>query len=182
MSGGKTAQINIQPLDGMDDIDVNFLKKNLEHWYKIDVHILSSVSKPVSAWYHPRERYIADTLLTFLNSISPSKEVYMIGLTVCDISIMKDEGINWGIMGYGFQPGNACVVSSYRLKKGVTSTKHLQERILKVALHELGHNFGLPHCPDQTCFLVDAEGKNKLDAEVGFCNKCHNYLLKNGFQ
>ncbi|NCU04358.1 MAG: Zn-dependent protease, partial [Chitinophagaceae bacterium] len=41
---------------------------------------------------------------------------------------------------------------------------------------EMGHNFGLGHCPDQACIMVDAEEKMKLDAQKGLCSNCKHKL------
>ncbi|WP_407528438.1 hypothetical protein [Lacibacter sp. MH-610] len=40
----------------------------------------------------------------------------------------------------------------------------------------MGHNFGLPHCPDEACFMVDADGQMKLDKERYLCVKCKSQL------
>ena len=74
-------------------------------------------------------------------------------------------------MGLGYRPGNACVVSSYRLSK-----KNKTEQFYKVALHELGHTEGLPHCKNKTCLMRDAEGGNPLNEEKEFCISCKKYL------
>ena len=82
-------------------------------------------------------------------------------------------------MGLGYKPGKACVVSTYRLRKTATSQKHFQQRLFKVVVHEMGHNFGLHHCPDETCIMVDAEGQMKLDQEKDLCNSCKQKLQIN---
>lgn len=74
-------------------------------------------------------------------------------------------------MGLGYRPGNACVASSFRLTK-----KNKTQQFHKVALHELGHTQGLPHCPDKSCLMRDAEGGNPLDEEKAFCASCRQYL------
>lgn len=85
--------------------------------------------------------------------------------------------VNYGVMGLGFMPGNACVISSFRLG----DKKNLHERLYKVAIHELGHNNGLPHCKEDSCYMMDAEGKMKLDNEHFFCNQCRCFLVQKSF-
>jgi archaemetzincin len=79
-------------------------------------------------------------------------------------------------MGLGFEPGNACVISTFRLSK-----TNFAAQFYKVALHELGHTQGLPHCPNKTCLMRDAEGSNHLDEETGFCPSCKAYLKSKGW-
>lgn len=101
-----------------------------------------------------------------------SHEVY-IGITMQDISTTKGNNPDYGVMGLGFQPGKACIASNFRLRD--------KKNFFKVALHELGHTTGLPHCPEKTCFMRDAEGGDPTGEESGFCTKCKNYLIKKGW-
>ncbi len=80
-------------------------------------------------------------------------------------------------MGFGYNPGNACVVSSFRLSKA-----NQQEQFYKVAIHELGHTQGLPHCEEKTCFMRDAEGGNPLNEEKDFCPACKSFLKGKGWR
>jgi archaemetzincin len=80
-------------------------------------------------------------------------------------------------MGLGYQPGKACVISLFRLG----NKNNLSERLYKVAIHELGHNNGLPHCKENGCYMMDAEGKMKLDDEQFFCKKCRYFLMNKSF-
>ena len=54
--------------------------------------------------------------------------------------------------------------------------KNKTEQFYKVALHELGHTEGLPHCKNKTCLMRDAEGGNPLNEEKEFCISCKKYL------
>lgn len=133
---------------------------------------------PDEAYYEPRNRYRADSLIKYLSSRIGEDSV-IIGLSKKDISVTKGEFSDWGVMGLGYCPGNACVISSFRLKKN-----NKNEQFYKVALHELGHTQGLTHCANKTCLMRDAEGGNPLDAEKGFCLSCkkllkaQNWILK----
>ncbi len=82
-------------------------------------------------------------------------------------------------MGLGNQPGFASVVSTYRLQKGDVAEKLFMQRLLKTVVHEIGHNFGLPHCPNEHCIMADAKGKLNQDEETGLCGECRKKLKLN---
>ena len=134
------------------------------------VIISSPIKLPDFAYYAPRGRYKADSLLKFLSGLAKSNEI-VIGLTVKDISTRNGTISDWGVMGLGTSPGNSCVVSTFRLN--MTKGKN---QLFKVAIHELGHTMGLPHCPNTECYMRDAKGGNPTDEEKDFCPKCKQYL------
>lgn len=118
--------------------------------------------------------YKADTLISFLSETAPRGHI-SIGLTNRDISTTNGEIDDWGVIGLSFIPGNACVVSTFRLNKS-----NLSDQLFKVAIHELGHTQGLDHCGNKTCYMMDAEGKNTTDQEKEFCPKCKAFLSGKG--
>jgi archaemetzincin len=167
--------INIQPFVGMSNENTLYVAKELIKIYP-NVVVLKPIDLPKSAFYSKRNRYRADSLINFLNAKTNS-DVVTIGLTEKDISSSKGSISDWGIMGLGFCPGKACIASTYRLSK--TKTK---AQLFKVAIHELGHTEGLPHCSVKTCFMRDAEGKNSTDDEIEFCPKCKKQLVDKGWR
>lgn len=131
---------------------------------------------PAQSYYSLRKRYRADFLIRYLNQPGDSDTI-VIGLTSRDISTTKGDISDWGIMGLGLCPGNACIVSSFRLDK-----INLSDQFYKVAIHELGHTQGLSHCNDKTCYMRDAKGGNVLNEEKGFCSKCESFLKGKSWQ
>lgn len=134
---------------------------------------------PGFAWFAPRNRYLADSLLVFLQNFRKEPGTYVVGVTTKDISIGPGTS-NWGIMGLGYCPGQVCILSEYRLKRNTKGALQKQERLLQLALHEMGHNFSLPHCPDTNCLMVSAKGKMTLDGNKYYCSKCSAVLTKKG--
>ena len=130
----------------------------------------NNIPLPKSTYYKPRNRYRADSLIKYLSS-QIGKDSVIIGLTKKDISTTKGKIKDWGVMGLGYRPGKSCIVSSFRLSK-----KNTTEQFYKVALHELGHTQGLPHCKNKACLMRDAEGGNPLNEEKEFCESCKKYL------
>ncbi len=165
--------INILPYKGIDTGLTNFIYKELN---KIYPNVVLSNAIPLSsrAYYSPRKRYRADTIL-LIQRESAKNNQYILGITNKDISTNKDDIFDWGVFGLAF--GNSSIVSTHRLLK-----TNLKEQLLKTVLHELGHTQGLDHCIIKSCIMSDAKGKNNIDNEKGFCNKCKNFLIKKGFK
>lgn len=167
--------IRIQPFKDIDSSTIRILAHSIRAVYP-NLVVNEPADLPANAYYSLRGRYKADSLLDFLSSMAKPFEV-MIGVTTKDISTQKDDIPDWGVMGLGESPGKTCVVSTYRLVKA-----RISDQLFKVAIHELGHTQGLPHCPDPSCYMRDAEGGNPTDAEKGFCKKCGAYLRKKNWR
>jgi len=171
----KMPVVLIQPFTGMNKQltlnTYNRIKKILPNTF-----LDKPIPLPSGAYYQARNRYRADTLIKFLSETHGADTV-IIGFTNNDISTSKGNIRDWGVMGLGFEPGNASVVSSYRL-----NDQKLSAQFFKIALHELGHNAGLPHCHNPHCLMRDAEGGNHLDEETGFCSFCASRLRAKGWR
>ena len=164
----------IQPFTGMPSSQITSIYEMLK---KINpkTFIREAIPIPESAFYSPRNRYRADSIINYLKHCASTDTVF-IGLTNKDISISKRSVKDWGVMGLGFEPGNACIVSTYRL-----SGNNLLNQLNKLTLHELGHTQGLPHCNIKECFMRDAEGTNHFDEETGFFQSCKSFLKSKGW-
>lgn len=172
----KTTIVVLQPLSYVPGNLLAMLKDSIPKYYPVTVHIASIVEMPVNAYYKPRNRYRADTILAFLNKSKPTDARLVAGITREDISVRKGAVADWGIMGFGYQPGYASVVSTYRLQKDNPSEKLFMQRLLKTVLHEMGHNFGLPHCSNEHCIMADAKGKLNQDNESSLCEDCRKKI------
>jgi archaemetzincin len=170
----------ILPFTGVDSGMLYELKTGLEKHLHAQITVLDAAALPSFAFYKPRQRYIADSLLVFLKLINDGRFEKIIGITTKDISTRKEPHENWGILGLGSCPGIACVISSFRAGKTKVSYNNYIRRMITLALHETGHTFGLEHCPVATCIMKDAEGKMDLDDGDSFCNKCRGLLAGKG--
>jgi archaemetzincin len=164
----------LQPLGTFSDAETYRIQEKLQKCFK-KVIVRHAIRLPEAAFYAPRQRYRADSLLRMLAQQGGSDTV-IVGLVNEDISTTKGDHADWGVMGLGYRPGSACVVSPFRLNRSNASSQ-----FYKVVIHELGHTQGLPHCPDRRCFMRDAEGGNPLDEEVHFCRSCSAFLQSKGW-
>ena len=135
------------------------------------VSVAENKQLPASCLYKPRNRYWAGKILGMLHAEhGGNDEIVTIGLTNRDISTSIHGQYNYGIMGLSLRPGDACVVSTYRLKR--------KDDLWKVAMHEFLHSRGLPHCKkdNPTCLMQDAHGKNTFYMKHGLCEDCKKRL------
>lgn len=161
--------IILQPYKDISNEYIVYVKNKLNVLYP-NVIIGKPIDLPKESIFYGR--YRADTLISYLSKTAKPGNI-MVGITNKDITSFNGNNDNWGIFGLGYQNGNACCISTFRLSKN-----NKAEELFKTVLHELGHNEGLSHCPDQNCFMLDAKGKNKFNKEKDFCSKCKTYLKK----
>ncbi len=166
--------IDIQPFSDISAEQLKFVYDELHVVYP-KILIKKPIDLPEMAYYKARNRYRADSIIKFLRKQTQEGHL-IIALTNKDISWTKGKVNDYGIMGLGLCPGSVCVASSFRVSK----TDHWSQ-FFKVAIHELGHTQGLPHCPVKTCFMRDAEGGNPTNEETGFCSKCKAHLIARGW-
>lgn len=176
--------VGIQPYKGLSEITTDTIAMTIANFYGVKTVILPEIKWPKVAFTNYKEpRYRADSLIQIQKRNLSKTTAYILGLTDKDICITKYEknGLvkkpinkytDFGIMGLAYRPGNSCIVSTFRLKNTDTETHFL--RLKKVAVHELGHNLGLSHCPNKKCVMTDAvESIATIDnANLELCDSC----------
>ncbi|WP_273007107.1 Zn-dependent protease [Chryseobacterium sp.] len=171
----KAVTILIQPFQDIKSENLEKVVAGIKKVYP-NVRVLEAIIFPENTYYKERSRYRADSIIKFLSG--KTKDGFVtIGLTSKDISATRGKIKDFGIMGLGYRPGKACVASMFRLNK-----ENMDEQFYKIAIHELGHTQGLPHCPEKMCFMRDAEGKNPTNEETDFCKKCKTFLINKNWK
>ncbi len=170
-----TLRIAILPLGQVESPQIQAVREGLSRQFKVETVALKARPLPSEAYYQSRNRYRADRILAYLDVKARGFD-RVIAITQRDISTTYRDHYDWGIVGLGRLGGYSCVVSTFRLKKPGTLTP--QERLRRSATHEIGHTFGLDHCPSPGCVMKDYGGKLKLMDQAGpvLCRSCRNLV------
>lgn len=180
--------VGIQSYKGFPKAKTDTIAKTIATFYNVKTKVLTLKKLPKTAYTNYKApRYRADSLIKIQNRNILNEVDFIIGLTEKDICITKYENdglvkkpvnkyTDFGIMGLAYCPGKSCVVSSFRLQH--KNEKIHFSRLKKVAVHEFGHNLGLPHCANKKCVMTDAvEHISTIDnTDLDLCLECKSRL------
>jgi archaemetzincin len=116
-------------------------------------------------------------ILRWILERAPADAGKVLGLTDADLFIP----VLTFVFGEAQLGGVAAVVSTARLGTRYDGTPAspdlLEARYTKECLHEVGHTFGLVHCPDPMCVMVRSNALPDVDRKrAGFCRSCRQRL------
>jgi len=165
------SNISLVPLNKIEKEILEYLKQNLSKIFDAEVDERPPIGVPKS--YDKRRRqYLSWPFLEALSEIRLSSE-YVLGITEVDLFVPQ---LNF-IFGEAAPMLGIAVISLARLHPSFYGLKEdreiLKQRALKEAVHELGHLFGLKHCPDPKCVMHFSNTLMDTDIKgYNFCPSC----------
>jgi len=134
------------------------------------------LSIPDVAFDKKRSQYRSSQILNEVQAYATKNRQFQRILGVVDVDIFSP-GLNY-VFGEAYVPGNAALISLWRLKlEFYHESPDLALyvlRALKEAIHEVGHTLGIQHCPHSTCVMhfsnsiFDTDHKQTL-----LCDECY---------
>jgi archaemetzincin len=158
-----------------------WLAKRLEEVFNRPVVVQAMIPLP-AAGYDPRRRqYRGDALITALPALVSPTTDRILGLADVDCYV---PGLNF-IFGLADPEGRAAFIALPRLRPSFYDLPEDQplfrRRALTEAVHELGHTWGLAHCPDPHCVMHFSNTLHDTDIKgFAFCRRCQDRLEKAG--
>jgi archaemetzincin len=120
-----------------------------------------------------RRQYHSTEILGRMQKLSSQESWRILGVTDLDLYIP----ILTFVFGEAQMGGGVAVVSTHRLHQefyGLPGDEEIfRERLLKEALHELGHTLDLRHCEDYRCAMAGSHAVEWIDVkEAAICPEC----------
>ncbi|MBD0360968.1 MAG: archaemetzincin family Zn-dependent metalloprotease [Nitrososphaeraceae archaeon] len=128
-----------------------------------------------------RKQWISDSLLDWLLELS-EPDVTTKVLAICDFDAYSDE-LNF-VFGEAHLGGRVAAIYLPRLreefyvrKSDKNNNNLFEQRVIKEAVHELGHTFGLRHCQISKCVMHFSNSLQDTDfKDDKFCERCNKIL------
>ncbi|MBI5361256.1 MAG: archaemetzincin family Zn-dependent metalloprotease [Planctomycetes bacterium] len=174
----KMKPISIRPVGDVKQAVVSCLLEKLPFVFNRQVSLLEPMRIPAESFSGYRGQYLSAGILKELLRGAPDSRSKMLGITEVDIFVP----IFTYVFGYAQLNGTAAVISTFRLNPENSGNERdnglLCRRILKEAVHELGHTFGLVHCTEPGCVMVFANNILEVDEKgYEFCPSCMETFL-----
>jgi archaemetzincin len=173
--------LRVAPMERLDESLLAAIGESLRQGYGIEVEFGSALGEPGFAWDDTRGQYSAPVILRrLLDDVGAGGGVSrwagpsrLLAITGADLYIPMLSFV----YGQAQLGGRVAVVSLARLRPefyGLPPDEELLTiRARKEALHEVGHLFGLVHCPEVNCAMTLSTGIRQLDRkQPSLCAGC----------
>ena len=170
-------RINLVPLGDIAQDIMGQLKTRTSHIFGCPVNIKSAIAVPEHAYNAERNQYLATDLISLLDKKRGGDDDRVIGITEVDLYAPRFSFV----FGQANILSHTTVISLCRLRQeyyGLPRDEALcLERATKEIVHELGHTFGLGHCPNSRCIMHFSNSLADTDYKKAiFCAKCQPRL------
>ena len=164
-------------LSEIDTHLIRSLQSSLESTFNSIVKVRNKVGSLEHAYDSARKQYISPRLLSRLNRMKRSSGDKILGIVNVDLYSPEYEFV------YGEADVNSGVatLSTHRLisknPNNHSDIRLFEERIIREAIHEVGHLYGLDHCRNPQCVMRTCTCLAEVDeAGNALCDECGNKL------
>ena len=177
---GQAAPLNIKlvSVGSLPSPLLSFFQEGLARELGAEVQVGENLLLPASC-SEGRRQYPGEPFLQALAAARTPEDEVVLGVTGVDLYV---PGLNF-VFGLADPRSRCAVISLARLYPEFYGQPRdpgrFKERALKEATHELGHLWGLGHCPDPACIMFFSNTLTDTDRKgPGFCARCGELLRK----
>ncbi len=172
--------LQLLPVGDLDRRLLEELRVRMARIFRVPCEVLNHGLGIDFAFHPERRQYHSSEILGRMQAHLAPDCWRLLGVTGADLYIP----ILTFVFGEAQLDGRCALVSVHRLRQEFYGLPHdpalLSDRLLKEAVHELGHTLQLTHCDDYSCVMAASHSVEWIDVkEAHLCSVCHNRVLAN---
>jgi archaemetzincin len=161
------------PIGNCDGQLLQELGAALAELFRVSFLVLPRALDPEFAFHAERQQYHSSEILAAMQPLRESDCWRLLGVAAVDLYVP----ILTFVFGEAQVGGGCALVSCYRLRQEFyglpPDSETLRARLLKEAVHELGHTLELTHCHDYRCAMAASHAVEWIDIkEAWLCSQC----------
>jgi archaemetzincin len=146
--------------------------------FRVPCEILARPLDPAFAFHSEREQYHSSELLHRMQGFLAPNSWRVLGVAAVDLYIP----VLTFVFGEAQMGGPCAVVSLHRLRQEFYGLPEdadiLRQRLVKEAVHEIGHTLDLTHCDDYRCAMAPSHAVEWIDLkDSALCASCQSQVL-----
>jgi len=170
--------LQLLPIGDLDTRLLNALGSGMASILRIPCEIATTRIDPEFAYHGERQQYHSSELLHAMQAHVTTESWRVLGVTTVDLYIP----ILTFVFGEAQMGGPCGLVSAHRLRQEFyglpTDSEILRQRLLKEAVHEIGHTLSLTHCDDSQCVMAPSHAVEWIDLKASsLCEPCQARVL-----
>lgn len=165
------------PVGEVEGAILDYLRGELEQTFGRTCLVAAGLTNPTAAYNQSREQYLSSYILQQLAQLQLRHAWRVLGVADLDLYVPQ---LNF-VFGQATNWGREAVIGTPRLRQsfyGLADDENLfRERVVKEAIHELGHTLALDHCPNRECVMHFSNSLADTDLkDRHFCTRCRSRL------
>jgi len=165
--------LQLLPIGDVDDALLSNLCPAMEEILGAACTALPARLDPEFAFHGERQQYHSSEILRRMQNFVREDSWRLLGVTAVDLYIP----ILTFVFGEAQIGGPCAVLSTHRLRQefyGLPADDELfRRRVLKEAIHEVGHTLNLTHCDDYRCVMASSHAVEWIDLkDSALCGRC----------
>jgi len=170
--------LQLLPIGNVEGRLLMELAPALAEIYRVPTEILSTRLDPDFSFHRERQQYHSSELLHAMQRFVEPDSWRVLGITSVDLYIP----ILTFVFGEAQMGGPCGLVSAHRLRQDfyglAPDADVLRNRLLKEAVHELGHTLDLTHCTDYQCAMAPSHAVEWIDLkDSSLCGACESLVF-----
>jgi archaemetzincin len=170
--------LQLLPIGELDGRLLRALAPALANTFSVPCELVSRPLDPMFAYHRERQQYHSSEILQAMQDRLQSDSWRVLGVAEVDLYIP----ILTFVFGEAQMGGPCALISAHRLRQEFyglpTDPDTLYRRLLKEAVHEVGHTLELTHCEDYQCAMAPSHAVEWIDLkESALCSSCRSRVF-----